>query len=103
MKNRLLKLTSLFDSFFVSNGLQFLLPKSMIFPSNGIPRAFRNLLYFGINYLLILEASWVAKGAQLGTQDEVQTCLDGVLGRPERASKNDLELTQLQPLSLIHI
>ena len=38
----------------------------------------------------------MAKGAQLGTQDEVQTCLDGVLGQPERAPKNDLELTQLQ-------
>ena len=38
----------------------------------------------------------MAKGAQLGTQDEVQTCLDGVLGRPEMAPKNDLELTQLQ-------
>ena len=38
----------------------------------------------------------MAKGAQLGTQDEVQTCLDGVLGRPESAPKTDLELTQLQ-------
>ena len=45
----------------------------------------------------------MAKGAQLGTQDEVQTCLDGVLGRPERASKNDLELTQLQTSIFKHL
>ena len=68
----------------------------MVFLPHGIPRAFRTFFYFGINFSLILEASGVAKGAQVGSQNEVQTCLDGVLGQPERAPKNDLELTQLQ-------
>ena len=40
----------------------------------------------------------MAKGAQLGTQDEAQTGLDAILGRPQRASKGDLERNPLQTL-----
>ena len=44
-------------------------PKSKIFKIFGVPRGIQRLIFFGIDFLLILAPSWPSTWGQLGGQD----------------------------------